>query len=534
MAKKKKSIVKKIKKQTKPKKHGFLIKFKNVNSKKKVSKPKKSFLKIKTLHKKKQESHPKKKNAIKIKTLHKKKQEKNPKKKNSIKFKTLHKKKQLQTKKRQKKKSFLQIKTIHKSQPTEEPKPSIIQTTPEPEKHSNFEGFFKKELNTVVHKIENFMGKKVTQENINNVLASYNKSEITIGVLGGHSALDVCRGAKLHGFRTVAVCQKGREKTYDKHYKTRDNKGIVDEVILVDKFSDITKKEVQEKLRALNTIFIHNRYFWVYCDFKEIENNFLVPLYGTRTMLKLEERDVPKNQYYLMKKAGIRIPKIFSTPKSIDRLVIVKVAEAKRGYERAFFFCSSYKQYQEKSQQLIKEKTITQEALKIAVIEEYIVGAQVNFNYFYSPITDELELMGTDTRRQTNLDGLIRIPADQQLEVLKLIKPKLVETGHISCTTKESIVEKIFDLGERFVATCKKEHSPGIIGPFALQGAIAADTGKEEPVIFDVSMRIPGSPGTAFTPYSGYLYKKSISYGERIAMEIKKAIEEEKLDIICT
>ena len=49
---------------------------------------------------------------------------------------------------------------------------------------------------------------------------------------------------------------------------------------------------------------------------------------------------------------------------------------------------------------------------------------------------------------------------------------------------------------------------------------------KEEIVIFDVSMRIPGSPGTQFTPYSGYLHHDSISYGERIAMEIKKAIEE--------
>jgi len=58
--------------------------------------------------------------------------------------------------------------------------------------------------------------------------------------------------------------------------------------------------------------------------------------------------------------------------------------------------------------------------------------------------------------------------------------------------------------------------------------------GKEELVIFDVSMRIPGSPGTLFTPHTGYLYHDSISYGERIAMEIRKAIDEEKLDLICT
>ncbi|HHH79329.1 MAG TPA: DUF1297 domain-containing protein, partial [Thermoplasmatales archaeon] len=74
----------------------------------------------------------------------------------------------------------------------------------------------------------------------------------------------------------------------------------------------------------------------------------------------------------------------------------------------------------------------------------------------------------------------------------------------------------------------------GIIGPFALQGAIAADRGKEEMVVFDVSMRIPGSPLTRFTPHTGYLYGESISYGERIAMEVKKAIEADRLRDIVT
>ncbi|HZX45107.1 MAG TPA: DUF1297 domain-containing protein, partial [Candidatus Nanoarchaeia archaeon] len=210
------------------------------------------------------------------------------------------------------------------------------------------------------------------------------------------------------------------------------------------------------------------------------------------------------------------------------------VSEAARGYERAFFFCNSEESYNKKSEELLSKGIITKEALKKAVIEEYIIGAQVNFNYFYSPLTGELELMGTDTRRQTNLDGLLRLPADIQLEVLKYLKPKIIETGHIAVTTKESILEKIFKIGEQFVETCKKEHPPGIIGPFALQGAVAAEEGKEELVIFDVSLRIPGSPGTLFTPYSGYLYHDSISYGERIAMEIKQAIEDDKLDWICT
>ena len=375
----------------------------------------------------------------------------------------------------------------------------------------------------------------IERKDIQKLVSSFDKSNITIGVLGGHSGLDVCRGAKKHGFKTIAVCQKGRENTYTKYYKTRkDGRGCIDETILLDKFSDITKKDVQERLREKNTIFIHNRYFWVYFDFTDIENNFMVPIFGSRGMLKLEERDVPKNQYYLLEKAGIRFPKIIKSPKDIDRLVIVKVNEAIRGYERAFFYAVDYKDYLKKSDELLKKKMITKDSLEKAVIEEYVIGAQINFNYFYSAINDELEIMGTDTRRQTNLDGLIRLPANEQLEVLKYLKPKIIETGHIAATTKESIIEKIFTLGEKFVYVTKKECPPGIIGPFALQGAIAADRGKEEMVVFDVSMRIPGSPLTRFTPHSGYLYGESISYGERIAMEIKKAVELDRLRDIVT
>jgi len=373
----------------------------------------------------------------------------------------------------------------------------------------------------------------IPQSKINKILEGYG-SDVTIGTLGGHSALDICRGAKLQGFRNVVVCQKGREKTYSKYYRSRDDKGIVDEIILIDKFSDIIKKDVQEKLRELNTVFVHNRYFWVYCNFKDIEDKFMVPIIGTRDMVKLEERDVPKNQYFLLQKAGIRIPKIYKDPKKIDRPVIVKVAEAKRGYERAFFFADSYKTYISKSEALLAKKEITKEALKKAVIEEYALGAQVNFNFFYSVIDDELELMGTDTRRQTNLDGFLRLPATDQIEALKVVKPKLIETGHYAVTIKESLIEKVFEIGEKFVAATKRLHKPGIIGAFALQGAVVADDGKEDFVIFDVSMRIPGSPGTAFTPYSAYLYQQPISYGERIAMEVKKALEEDRLKDICT
>ncbi len=305
-------------------------------------------------------------------------------------------------------------------------------------------------------------------------------------------------------------------------------------MILVDKLGDIVKPAAQERLRKLNTIFIHNRYFWVYCDFHKIETEFRVPIFGTRSMLKLEERDQPKNQYYLLEKAGIRIPKIFKKPQDIDRLVLVKVNEAARGYERAFFTVSSFEEYTKKSKQMLQKKVINKAALDGAVIEEFIIGAPVNFNFFYSPFAGEVELLGTDTRRQTNLDGLLRLPAWSQMELAGKFDPKIIETGHIAVTVKESLLGKILDLGERFVKTTQKEHAPGIIGPFALQGAVVAEEGREDIVIFDVSLRIPGSPGTRFTPYSGYLYGQNVSVGERVAMEIAEGVKQGKLADLLT
>ena len=390
--------------------------------------------------------------------------------------------------------------------------------------------------------------------NLPEVLAAYNPKQITIGVLGGHSALEVCEGAKKLGFQTLVVAQKGREKTYEKYYRTRDGgKGCVDHLITLDKFADIVKPEVQEELRGLNTIFVHNRYFWVYCDFKAIENDFNVPIYGTRQLVRLEERDQPNNQYFLLEKAGIRIPKIIRngdskvTGEALSKVLddyfvinkggpmIVKVNEATRTYERAFFVATSENDYNQKSKQKISNGEITQEALDKAVIEEFIIGAQVNLNFFYSPLTSELELMGTDMRRQTSLDGFLRLNANDQTLLLKSgYQPSMVETGHVAVTMKESLLEKAFDIGEKFVKATKEHAAPGIIGPFALQGAVAAENGREEFVIFDVSMRIPGSPGTRFTPYTSYLWGRPMSFGERLAMDIKEALDAGRLGEIVT
>lgn len=350
-----------------------------------------------------------------------------------------------------------------------------------------------------------------------------------IATLGGHSALEIGLGAKKVGFRTIVIAQKDREKTYTNYFNN-----LFDDYILVDSFGELTDTKVLHQLQQKECIFIPHRYCQVYCDLNKLESTFTIPVFGNKFLLKYEEREGNSNQYQLMDKAQIPYPKRFTDPKKIDRLVLVKVREAERNYERAFFFASSYDEYQRKSHELIDSKKIRKSDLDTAVIEEYIVGAQVNFNFFYSKLVEKIELLGTDTRRQTNIDGLVRIPSKEQKEIENVVHPSYIETGHIAVTVKESLLEKAFILAEKLVFAAKSFHPKGIIGPFALQTVIVAGPPDEKIIVFDLSLRIPGSPGTAFTPYSQYHYWRTVSFGERIAMEIKQGMEEKKLDAITT
>jgi len=349
----------------------------------------------------------------------------------------------------------------------------------------------------------------------------------TIATLGSHSALDICRGAKDAGFKTLVVVQKGRDKTYNEYYKTNKKIGCVDECIMVEKFSDVLNQQVQKQLKKRNAIFLPHRSFEAYLhfDYPAIEHDFTVPMFGNKYLLKLEERGITPNQYDLLRKANIRYPLQFKNPRDIDRVCLVKVLEKERGFERAFFLVDSYKDFQKQSREKLSKGIFTNKQLEQAVVEEFIVGVQVNFNFFYSPIFKRLELLGTDTRRQTNFEGMTRLPVDYQKEVLSRVSIQYEEAGHIAVTILESLLEDAFSIGERFLKASQNMMSPGIIVP---------GPPKKEIVVIDVSPRMPGSPGTSATPYTRYLFGKSLSVGDRVAMEIKEAIRNSKLGTIIT
>lgn len=362
-------------------------------------------------------------------------------------------------------------------------------------------------------------------EKAKHLVESYSSEDIHIGVLGSHSALEVGYGAREEGFKTVVVCQKGREKTYT----TRFN-NLFDEVLLLDSFSSISQPDTIKKLQELNTIFVPNRSFSVYCGYDNIETKFAVPIFGAREMLRAEERGAPKNQYYLMEKAGVPYPQLIDRPEDIDRLVMVKLHQAVKKVERGFFTCASYDEYKEKSQELLKRGLILKDDLTHAVIEEFVFGALFNLDFFYSPLHDEVEFMGADQRIETDIEGVLHMTAEEQQALQQA--PTIIPIGHRGLTVRESQLDTVFDLGEKFAQTSKKEYPPGIFGCFALQGVFNKDL---KFYIFDVSLRVPGAPILLTTsPYTLYKYGIEMSVGRRIAMEIKEAVDTDRLRDVVT
>ncbi|NPE28425.1 formate--phosphoribosylaminoimidazolecarboxamide ligase family protein [Methanococcoides sp. SA1] len=384
----------------------------------------------------------------------------------------------------------------------------------------------------------------IDRKEIIEIAEGYYTDNIKIGTVASHSGLDVFDGAIEENFETFAICQAGREKTYTEYFKSQRDangnvvRGIVDDHVVYNKFNELMLPENQQKLVDDNVLFIPNRSFTSYCDIDEVENDFRVPMVGSRNMLRSEERGMDQDYYWLLEKAGLPFPERINDPEDIDELVMVKLPHAVKKLERGFFTAGTYSEYVEKSESLIKQGVITREALAEARIERYIIGPVFNFDMFYSPIEEEMnktELLGIDWRFETSLDGHVRLPAPQQMNLAEhQLTPEYTVCGHNSATLRESLLEEVFKLSELYIKASKEFYDPGVIGPFCLQTCIDKDLNFH---IYDVAPRVGGGTNVHMSvghPYANTLWRKPMSTGRRVAFEVRRAIESGQLDKIIT
>ncbi|GAB6055257.1 formate--phosphoribosylaminoimidazolecarboxamide ligase [Methanobacterium alkalithermotolerans] len=361
---------------------------------------------------------------------------------------------------------------------------------------------------------------KVNQDEISSILEGYDKEETTIATLGSHTSLHILKGAKKEGFKTAVVCEKGREVPYQR-FK------VADEYILVDKFSDIVNEEVQQQLRDMNSVVVPHGSFVAYAGLDRIENDFHVPMFGNRDILRWEaERDLERK---LIIESGIRMPFKYDNAEDIDRAVMVKFPGARGG--KGYFVASSHEEYDEKIASMLKREWIDEDDVPKAHIEEYVSGTNFCVHFFYSVLNDEVEVLGMDSRFESNIDGLVRIPAKDQLEVG--LSPSYVITGNHPVVMRESLLPQVFEIGDSLVESAKDLVPPGMNGPFCLQTMC---TDNLEIVTFEMSARTDGGTNTFMngSAYSYLLFDEEMSMGQRIAREIKNGLKEDKLDNLIT
>lgn len=475
----------------------------------------------------------------------------------------------------------------------------------------------------------------ISREEMQEIVRTY-KEPIGLN-LGSHSALDAWNGQRNYGLRSIIYTTPSRariylqnpmvggvgEKVEDLPSLVRRDLRVVNDpkdirkaedwksiILILDRYLDITK--YVDELVDLECLQIPNRAFSVYVGGDEhcsvIENNFTVPIVGSRTLLKIENRgEIEKDYYWYAEQADIPYPKSyqyevyeggmrFKDP--IDEPMLLKAEHAHRTFEREFIFAANSQHLEEKVAREVKAGNLNKEGLENGRVEQIVLGPHANFNFFFSPLDAKSDwgdvddwfaklynvsleeakiclanqFLSIDERRETILDGLKRLPIDVQQRIKKI--PSFEVTAHAILSLRESLLKDVHRYADRFMLSCREHAYPGIIGAWCLQTLItwdriskyelkpvvkldftsgleaktAADYGvydvPEErdpymhiPVTQDIALRHGGGTNVHMgigSQYANAKYTKTMSMGDRIALEIKRAWKANQLHEIVT
>jgi len=183
------------------------------------------------------------------------------------------------------------------------------------------------------------------------------------------------------------------------------------------------------------------------------------------------------------------------------------------------------------------------------------------------------QFLSIDERRETILDGVKRLPIDVQEKIRRV--PSFEVSAHLAMSLRESLLKEVHRYADAFLLAMKKHEPPGIIGAWCLQALItwdeiskyelkprvkmdftggiepktAADYGLYDvpdrrrelymhiPVTQDIALRHGGGTNVHMglgSQYANAKYNRTMSMGDRIALEMKRAHKAKKLNEIVT
>ena len=328
----------------------------------------------------------------------------------------------------------------------------------------------------------------------------------SIATLGSHCALQLLKGAKDEGFNTLLICEKKRQSLY-KRFK------FIDELVLVDSFSEVIEERCNSILQKNDSILIPHGTLIAQMSSEQIES-IKTPIFGNKNILRWESDRNLKEK--LMNEANLPTPKTIASPNAINGLVIAKRHGAAGG--KGYFLASSEDEYNKKRDHLIKEGLIKGD--NDLYIQEYTSGVLAYLQFFYSPLKKELEFFGIDKRHESNIEGLARIPAENQLKMEKFTSFNVIANSPL--VLRESLLDEVYKMGENFVNASANLVPPGMNGPFCIEGVYDENAQFSA---FEFSARIVAGTNIFMngSPYTTLIFDEPMSMGRRIAREIKQA-----------
>jgi len=475
----------------------------------------------------------------------------------------------------------------------------------------------------------------IETEEIREIVKAYREP---IGLnLGSHSALDAWQGQRNYDLRSIIYVTPQRARIYLQNPMVGKPEEVIEDlpdlvkrdlrvvndpkdiekkgpwrstILVLDKYSDIVK--YVDDLVDLECLQIPNRAFSVYVGGDEscsvIEKEFVVPIVGSRKLLKIENRgEIERDYYWFAEKAAIPCPRSYEFEvyergirfkEPVDEPILLKAEHAHREFEREFIFAADSSDLEEKVEREIEEGNLDRECLERARAEQIVLGPHANFNFFFSTLDAKEEwgdaddwyaelfdvsvlearvclanqLLSIDERRETILDGVKRLPIDVQEKIRRV--PSFEVTAHLLMSLRESLLKDVHRYANRFLLATRRYEPPGIVGAWCLQTLItwdkvskyelqprvkadftsgvepktAADYGLYDvpeggevymhiPVTQDVALRHGGGTNVHMgigSQYANAKYGRRMSMGDRIALEIKRALREKQLQEIVT
>ncbi len=339
---------------------------------------------------------------------------------------------------------------------------------------------------------------------VDQILSKY--KNFTIATICSHSSLQIFKGAREEGIKTIGIVQKGKRSLYESFPLATP-----DEFIEVESFKDIPTEKLIEK----NAIIIPHGSFVEYVG--EKFDDLRVPIYGNRKSIAWERSREKMLEW--LKKAGIKTPKTY-TPENIDGPVMVKYPGAKGG--RGYIIVHSKKDFENR----VKDP-------KDVMIQEFLVGVRAYPHYFFSPFSKfgyptkngRIELLGVDRRVESSADEIARA-------VSAGMAPQMGFTviGNEAMVLRESLLSDYMEIGRK-ISEKSFDLFGGMFGPYCIETIITEDL---EIYAFEISARIVAGTNVfpSGSPYSYFTYNEPMSMGRRIARELKIAKKLKKLNQI--